>query len=369
LKGQDPSRVRVRRRPAASPADRPGRAADPLPAPVGLRLPVLALSVAIALVEVRLIRQMFGTLYRLSVDAASGVLAGTPHWRVFQSRQLGPRLVQAATLVLGDFERAHVLCTVGLLSAAGYLVFRSVLRRTGDDARALVSLLSFALLTVFCLSRPWLYIWDFSGALLFVVFNDLVARERRPGAFALLFAVAIFNRESALFLAAWMVLDPLCRYAVDRLAGRSPAPLDLRMMAAGAALLAAGGALVELLRDKLLVREIGPQIVGGPVPGAGPRYHYMWPDNALALKRVLHAPLDPSLDVLVLLFCVGLLAFCARLAQRDPRRFLGLALVHAAMLASAFVVGLVFETRIYFELLPVVAVQLWTVVGPRPERA
>lgn len=370
MKGQDPSRVRVRRRPAASPAagDRPGRPSDPLPPPGALRLPVLALCVALALLEARVIRQMFGTLYRLSVDAAAGVLAGTPHWRVFQSRQLGPRLVQATALVVGDFERAHVLCTVALLSAAAYLVYRSVLRRTGDAAKGLVSLLSFSLLTVFCLSRPWLYIWDFSGALLFVVFNDLVARERRPGAFALLFAVAIFNRESALFLAAWMVVDPLCRYAVDRLAGRAPGPLDLRMMAAGGALLAAGGALVELLRDKLLVREIGPQIVGGPVPGAGPRFHYMVPDNLLALKVLARAPLDLSLHALVPLFWVAYLAFCALLAWRDPRRLLGVALMHAAMLASAFVVGLVFETRIYFELLPLVAVHLWTAVGSPPDR-
>lgn len=368
MSGQDPTPVRSRRRPGAKPAAARRRAPEGTPSSPpsdGGRLGVMALCVALALAQTRVIRQMFETSYHFAVDAAAGVLAGTPHWRVFQSRQLGPRLVQALNVVVGNFAQAHVLATVALLSVAGYLVFRAVARSTGDAAKALASLFAFELLTVFCWTKPWLYIWDFAGAALFVVFNDLVARERRPRDFALLFAVAIFNRESALFIAAWMLLDPVCRYAVDRYARRPARPLDLPMMATGAALLAAGGALVELLRDKLLVREVGTQIVG-PVPGAGPRYHYMWPDNVLALRRVLRAPLDPSLDVLVPLFWVGLLAFGALLVRRDPRRFLGLALLHAAMLASAFVVGLVFETRIYFELLPLVAVQLWVVVTPRP---
>lgn len=371
MKGQDPSRVRVRRRPAAGPSadDHPRRPSDPHPPPGGVDLAALALCVALALAQARVVRQMFGTLYRQSVDAAAGVLAGTPHWRVFQSRQLGPRLVQAVNVAVGDFERAHVACTVALLSAAGYLVFRSVSRRTGDAAKALASLLAFELLTVFCLGKDWLYIWDFSGALLFVVFNDLVARERRPPAFALLFAVAIFNRESALFIAAWMVLDPLCRYALDRGAGRAARPLDWPMAATGAALLVAGSALVEALRAAFFVREVGPQIVGGPVPGAGPRFHYMLPDNVLWLKGLLRVPLDPSLRVLVPVAWVAYLAFCALLARRDPRRFLGVALVHAAMLAASFVVGLVFETRVYFEMLPLVAVHLWSVVDPPPARA
>jgi hypothetical protein len=276
--------------------------------------------------------------------------------------------VQAVDLVVHDFEYAHVFCTVALLTAAGYLVFRSVSRRTGDDAKALASLLTFELLAASCLGKDWLYIWDFSGALLFVIFNDLVARGRRPPAFALLFAVAVFNRESALFIAAWMVLDPVCRYALDRRAGRSAQPFDVAMAASGAALLVAGGALVELLRDKLLIREVGPRLFG-QVPGAGPRFHYMLPDNVLALKGLLRAPLDPSLRVLVPIAWVAYLAFCARLAWRDPPRFLGVALVHAAMLASAFVVGMMFETRIYFELLPLAAVHLWTVIDPPSDRA
>ena len=56
------------------------------------------LSLVCALVQFRLIMFILGPgNYQKSVDAALGVVTGHPHWRIAQSRVLGPWLVQALT--------------------------------------------------------------------------------------------------------------------------------------------------------------------------------------------------------------------------------------------------------------------------------
>jgi len=66
-----------------------------------------------------------------------------------------------------------------------------------------------------------------------------------------------------------------------------------------------------------------------------------------------------SLSFLIPLFLLAYLVFCAWVARRDPRDRLGVALVHAAILLSNLVFGVVFETRIYLVLMPFVAFNLW----------
>ena len=135
----------------------------------------VVLASAVALIQLRILHHELGSQYRLSVDAARGVIDGEPHWRVFQNRLLGPYLVRALEAVTGSFEQAHVLCTVALLAAAGYLVLRALDQQTGSVARTLAGYASFSLLVVFCFRRPWLYIWDFVDLVVFVLFNWFVA--------------------------------------------------------------------------------------------------------------------------------------------------------------------------------------------------
>ncbi|HZZ39620.1 MAG TPA: hypothetical protein VFE06_10830, partial [Acidobacteriaceae bacterium] len=62
----------------------------------------------------------------------------------------------------------------------------------------------------FCylLSPPWLYAWDYLGVVAFFVFVIMVVARKTWPWFVVLFAVAILNRESAEFIALWMVIDP-----------------------------------------------------------------------------------------------------------------------------------------------------------------
>jgi hypothetical protein len=310
-----------------------------------------ALAAAVAAAQFRILVLVLGPQYRASVLAAEGVLRGEPHWRVHQNRLLGPWLVELARPVFGSFERAHVVVSIALLALAGWLLLTFLSRLHAERGRALASYFVAAFLVVCCFGRDWLYVWDLVDLVVFVLFNALVAQRAGPLAFAGLFAVAVFHRETALFVALWMVVDPVVR----RFGGHGP--LDLRMAGTGAALLVAGVTIVETLRAILLVREVGPEIVGA-VAGAGPRAHFMLPDNLRALGAALGS-FRFTMSFLVPAAIVAYFVLCVRVAWRDPLGAATVAAIHALILVSLLAFGIVFETRIYLVLIPFVAFWLW----------
>ncbi len=302
---------------------------------------------------------MFGPQYELSVAAALGVTTGEPHWRVYQSRLLGPYLVKAVSLATGSFTVAHALCTIVLLGASGFLVLAFLRRQRGTGWHALAGYFAFVFLVVCCFQRPWLYIWDFTGLLVFVLFNQFVAQRRGYRWFCALFLLALLDRETAGFIALWMILDPLVRVVLARRPDGSRGAFDLKMAGSGIALLGGGIALVEFLRSALLVREVGPSLVG-PVRGAGPSFHTMLPENIDQLVVALTS-FRYSLSFLIPLLLAAYAAFAVRVAWRDPPERTAVAAVHLLMLASLAVFGILFETRVYLILLPFVVFNL----GPR----
>src|SRR5688572_2391645 len=224
---------------------------------------VVAVSALLAIVQLRLIVFIIGDGLMKSADAAHGVLAGRPHWRAFQNRILGPYLVESLRYLVGDDRAAHLCFMAICLAVAGvlaYLLGRQVAGSFGGALAFAVFQLGFVAL----LSPPWLYAWDLIGLIIFLLFVSFVAAERPVWWFVGLFAVAIFNRESAQFIALWLIVDPISRYAYDRFTGRADPRLNVLSLVVGFGCLLAGMALVESLRASLLIEELGPQMVGHP---------------------------------------------------------------------------------------------------------
>ena len=171
------------------------------------------LATVVSLADFRLARHLqSGRDFQLSIDAALGVLQGTPHWRIYQNRILAPGLIKLLTYSGLSVDSAYLVGWVGLLAVAGYLALTFLWRLYGDKGLALAGFLALHLLFVFSLGRL-LYIWDLSDLVVFVVFSYLVLREAPLRSFVGLFIVAIFNRESAYFIAAWMVAQPVVQLA------------------------------------------------------------------------------------------------------------------------------------------------------------
>ncbi len=311
-----------------------------------------------ALIQWRLIVMVMGPNFVRSVEAAQGVLQGVPHWRVYQNRLLGPQLVEWIGDVTGSFIAAHILFTVSMLTLAGFLVLAFTRRNTGDVGRALAGFGIFHLLIALLLSKPWLYAWDHLGLVLFVIFNQLVIGRAATRWFVLLWVFAIFNRESAHFIALWLILDPVLPYAWERLHGGA-ARLDRVRVAVGAGLLAGGILLVEQLRERLLVREMAPELWG--LPAEGGAVHFRLLENLQTMGQILTTP-DILIHQVIPAFMAGTVLFAFLLVRRDLPHYLGLAVVHVGMLAGIFLIGIVNETRIFLEVVPFLAMNLWALL-------
>lgn len=335
-----------------------------MPRPFPSRFAALgaALSAILALGQFRLILLMLDTDFARSMEAAQGVVAGTPHWRVFQSRVLAPYAIQAMGGMLGSYGAAYKAFCLGALVAAGFLAW-TLGRRVGGTLRSAgLALLVFHVGFAFLLSRPWLYAWDFVGAILFLLFIHAVVAQKGWPWFTALCAVAAFNRESAYFIALWMLLDPVVRQLLASRDATVRAPLNRGMMAAGAACLVGSAVVVEWLRRALLVREVGPELFAR-VPGQTGGYaHFQLRDN-LAVIREQFGYQSP-----LLLFVCIIGALSIALARRDPRRYAALGVVHLVVLGSLLVFGVVQESRIYIELLPMLVLGVVTLAAEEDAR-
>ncbi len=304
-------------------------------------------SLAAALAQFHMIAAVMGARYGMSIAAAQGVVDGMPHWRIDQSRVLGPWLVEGLSRLTGSFGTAHVLYTILLYFLAGLAILAASYRLFGARA-AWICFLSFHLLCMLLINSMWHYVWDSGELLSFVVFCYFVLSGKNWRWMVGLFAISILNRESAFYIALWMILDPLLTAALDR---TRPRPA---MAIAGLGCLLAGGGTVYLLRELLLKKEVGPEMFGMPEL-AGRNFH---PHIAENIRFVTDALLHPTLDfnILMLVILVSPLVMTVLLFRRRGRRYLSLGIPHVLIALSLPIVGVLSETRVMFDLVPFLAI-------------
>lgn len=306
------------------------------------------LALLLALLQFRLDVLLLRERYDKSVDAALGVLDGHPHWRVYQSRVLSPHIVQLFSWFSPSFQVAHEVFSVASLAVIGILAWRLGHREAGRRGALLALVVAHASFAL-CVAPPWLYCWDYGNVIVFLLFVDFVVLDRPWWWFAALGIIGTLNHEIALFVSVWLVVDPLaCRWL------REPRSRPATHVIAGVVGVVAGCGLVEGLRRALLVEEIGPKIFADvPKEAGAPFLQLKIRDNIALLFHALDRGRS-AMPLVLLVGLVGVLVLAVTLAGREPRRFGGLAITYATILASLFAFGLFGEVRIYSVLVPLV---------------
>src|SRR5580765_1499989 len=101
------------------------------------------LATVASLADFRLARHLqSGRDFQLSIDAALGVLQGTPHWRIYQNRVFAPGLIKLLTYSGLSVDYAYLVGWVGLVAVAGYLALTFLWRLYGDKGLALAGFLA-----------------------------------------------------------------------------------------------------------------------------------------------------------------------------------------------------------------------------------
>jgi hypothetical protein len=309
------------------------------------------LAVFCAGAQFRLIAMMFQIWYGRAAEAAYGVTIGMPHWRSYQSRVLGPYLIDGLAWVFPNYLSAHVFLSIVTLAVAGFLAWRLGLLLANTVMGAGLALFTFQILFVFCLTLPWIYIWDYLSVAIFFAFVVLVVQQKSWAWFCGLFAIAVLNRENAFFIALWMIIDPLIRFGLVRRKVVTGEPVNRSMIAAGTACLVVGAGVTEFLRRTLLVKEVGYELFRD-----SPQAHFESVQNQLGnnFASLVHAltTFDYNMQFVVIVLIAAMIAAAVYLARVDPIRWAGLALIHIASVVAIFLVGVLMETRLLVELIP-----------------
>lgn len=285
----------------------------------------------------------------LNLEAAIGVTTGHPHWRVYQNRILGPFLLKGvAGLLTGNDGNAYLLLAFASLALAGYQAWR-IGSRIGGGQTGWFALLTLHLAFVFLRQNPFLYVWDYIDLNVFLAFVALVVESATWPWFAALFAVAIVNRESGLFIAFWMAIEPIWRWQLRR---PLPPRSAWRMMAAGLTCVVGGAWLVEYLRTTLMVEEVGPAAFR-IAPGYSPYVFWNLPFNLSYIRHATHEGLTVTLTAAKgLLLLASLMGLVVELVWIDAARFAALSTTVLALAASIVVFAQISETRVFIDTIP-----------------
>jgi hypothetical protein len=323
------------------------------------RLGFAALATALALAQFRLVMFVLGgDQMGRCIAAARGIVDGTPHWRIYQSRILAPYLVDALAHVLPSYTAAYVLFSVAMLTACGAMSAR-IGERVAGRAGAVTALLAFHVSFALLLSRPWLYAWDYGDALVFLVLVDLVVAERPWRAALPALAVGLFNHEIANFIAIWIVADAGARW----LAGGRKAPLPWQQLAAGVVCLVLSFVVVDVVRSALLIEEVGPKLFADAPADMGSSFYFTLGHNLDWLAQLV-THFDYTFSILVPILVAACVAVAVVLGLREPARLGGLAVMYVALIASLLTFGVLLETRIYIVLIPLVVLVSARAVRP-----
>ena len=312
-------------------------------------------SLLFAMLQLHFILLIFHGDFQRSIDAAQGVVAGYPHWMIYQSRVLGPYLIQFLSTFLRDYTTAYycfmlgtaTLANLAILWVADRIQFLAQDPSYAEDGGLipLMALLFFTFLLISLVSQDWLYAWDHLGVLFFILFYYFVFSEKKWPWFVGLFSIAVFNRESAYFIALWMVINPMIQYVINR-AQR----FNWQLFMAGLACFIAGALIIHTLRAQLLIQEIMPN----QPELLKQSFLYQLPYN---IKQIQTNFMQFNI-VIPLVFLSMLLLLSGRLSMQNPYRYLGLALTQTAMVVATFCFALLQETRALLELVPLMSLSL-----------
>jgi hypothetical protein len=314
------------------------------------RVVPLAIVAAISAVEAAILERLLfrpaGSL-DFVVESVRGILNGTPVYKAWQQRLLGPLVVAGLDLVTGETARSLLLVRAGTLVVANLLLYRVVRARGGGAASACAAVAAFAIARVISVYRLE-YPWDGIDAILFVIAGDWAARDRRLASLGPVLLVGLLNHETVLYLPLWALLAPL-------------EPRARRETATALATAVVLGAIIVAVRH-LAYR--GQPVLPGQVfepttPFLSNPLHVA--HNARALFEWNWRPGGRPAVSIALFASTALLGWSA--ARPATRR---LALWSFGVLATIVCFGFVNETRLYLPLIAFAIAYAWP---PRAARA
>lgn len=304
---------------------------------------LIALAMYQALLWIHVDREHYIVLF------SETVTQGQPLWRAFANRLLAPYSIELISYLGLSYVQAHQVFVLLMTLAQNFLMFSLLLNLTERDRGATWRYFLIYIALFLLVQDKESFSWDYFDLLFFTLFSWMVFSGQPWRYFLLLFPLALINRESALFMAVYLVLDGLqfsrqgWRLSLHR---RSTAHLVL-----GGLFLVGGLLFVEWLR--------GLNFVTSFYAGYGLDLDHRWFGNHFQLLtnlKDLFWDNFQSLDILNSLLFSGFVLYPVWLASvtedHAPERHLRFLMTYYSVMLGILIFGLVNESRLYLILIP-----------------
>jgi hypothetical protein len=312
-----------------------------------LAIVVLFLSVA----QLKSIVNNFDSRLGQQIQAAQGVVEGLPHWRLYQSRVLGPYMVHLVKEITGwSFQQAYALMMFVWLALFFSVLTAVALSLWHSHFIAIGIAASAAFLNTTLMQGLWLYPWDYIDLTLFTLMTWAILSNKPLKIIALIIVVEIFNREAATIIAGWLALDALLEMVPRRkntTAEQIKSAKQQILVAVALAIISQ--VTIEALRATLLVREIGPEIFTD-VKATDPHFELQLWNNLSSLATAM-----PGVTNLMLVYNIIFIAIpiiCVIGIRSASRELSRISLLFLILWAFTVTFGLIYETRVWLAFVP-----------------
>ena len=141
------------------------------------------------------------------IDAAKGVTEGKPHWIALQNRLLGPYAILSISKLTDISFRSAWAYFNAITLQIFCMTFFWILRYEGMQLKKAIGCLIFFLFAFLILQDYFFYAWDSIDLIIFTCFAYFILKSSPKSYFLFLFLVSILNRESALFIPIYLIID------------------------------------------------------------------------------------------------------------------------------------------------------------------
>lgn len=274
-----------------------------------------------------------------------GVTTGKPHWIAYQNRILGPYLVEGISYV-GNFSYCKALKVFNIIMILmEYFVLYFLLLKFSKDSYSLsLTYLVYFSLMLLGIQHYWSYTWDYIDIIVFTVFTFFIFTNKPTKYFVLLFLIEILNRESALFIALFLIIDsfhynlPIRNFGVS-LQNRTK-------LLIGSFLLIIGIIYIKFIREFLFIESMMKNV------GTDASHRLIGNHIQLINNLKVFFINFTNINFINSIFIMSILIYLLANIKRFNEVQLKALILFMSLLSSIFLLGLINETRMFTIILP-----------------
>lgn len=141
---------------------------------------------------------------------AYGVITGTPPWIAYQNRLLGPAIVYFISKYFTISYSQALQNFYFLTILAHSIVLSFLLQKVLKSYFLSLNLIILYYFSFICYQDSWYYAWDCLDLIVFSLFSWGIIQRKATRLFIILFFFELLNRESAVFISLYLIVDSFC---------------------------------------------------------------------------------------------------------------------------------------------------------------